>query len=230
MSYEVQFFDGDYSARQAKANEWGADAYVCHHFNAIENDNQDTQDDNATLCIVGSNASSTSEKWAALYCKKISEHFGTRNRGVVRRKRGERGDICVRKTDMPAILPEPLFVSDISQAEIAFSDEGQQHLGRLLAESIKEIFPDHGMDGKEIVIKIAFSIGHMGKDNRPNDRGAAVVGHPHSSEAELARKSLIAASTWLSKKSVLVPRDKKQIEIKIDDEFWTGEIYRVNTD
>jgi hypothetical protein len=227
--YEVKFFDGDYPERQRKANDWGADVYVCHHFNAIENDNPETQQENATLVIVGSNASQRSIEFGKNYCLQVSTLFKTRNTGVIKRRRGERGDVCLRFTKMPAILVEPLFVSDVKQAGIAASEGGQRELGRLLADSIRDCFPDD--EGR--TVKIALSIGHKGKTSRPFDRGAAVVGHPGDSEAELSEKVLRHAARYLvtsgfdEDEPPSTVREQK-IEFMIDGKRYAGKVYPVD--
>lgn len=191
--YEVIWCKGDYPARQQVANDAGCKAYVCHHFNALANDNPDTQQDNASLVIVGSNASQRSKDWAADYVDRVCAEFGTRSAGVLQRKLGERGDVCVRYTDMPAILVEPLFVSDPVQARIASTPDGQRRLAECLVDSIRASFPDD--DGG--VVRIGFSVGHKYKTSKPWDRGAAVVNSDHT-EAELAEKVLQQAASLLS--------------------------------
>jgi len=69
---------------------------------------------------------------------------------------------------MPAILLEPMFVSNPQHAEWVRSTAGQDKLARILADSIIEAFPDGS--------RIGFSVGHKYKTSRPRDRGAAVYG------------------------------------------------------
>jgi hypothetical protein len=105
-----------------------------------------------------------------------------------------RGDDNLRHTDMPAILLEPLFVSNPAHAAIVRSEDGQMRMAQVLVDSIKKFFPTGGL--------IAFSVGHKYKTSNPADRGAAVVGG--GSEAEFAEKVLLKAETMLHEIAVAV--------------------------
>ncbi len=183
--YKVTFYKGNYSTRQSKANEDKAVAYVEHHFNSSSSNTA-----NYAVVVTGSNASRTSKNWGRWYAKAIATFFETKvagDNGILVGGWNGRGDGNVKHTKMPAILLEPLFVSNHQHADIIRSESGQTDLARILVESIQRFFPDGGL--------IAFSVGHKYKKSSPNDRGAAVVGG--GSEAEFAEKVLKKAATML---------------------------------
>lgn len=168
MKYQCRIYKGDYSSRQRQANHDGAVAYVEQHFNS----SVDPQS-NCSLAIVATNASETSKKWATLYAKLVDQEFtevpkvcglnGLRVGGY-----DGRGNGNLSRTNMPAILCEPLFASNPVHADIIRSDEGQLRLAQCLVQSITQIFPNGGL--------IGMSIGHKYKSSNPNDRGAYLAG------------------------------------------------------
>lgn len=176
MTYIMKVFSGDYPDRQRDANAWGAAAYYEQHCNALQYDSDGVKD-NHCLTIVAHNASLISFKWASLLSS-YSEQMrasgplfpgkrvdgGSPFPGVLQRAHKEAGDYNLRFTDMPAILGEQRYVSDITQCTYILSDEGILDTAMGVAESIRHIFPDGG--------KIALSIGHLGKERHPYDRGA----------------------------------------------------------
>lgn len=185
--YTVKFYKGDYLARQLAANADKAVAYVEHHFNSAG------PTANYALVVVGSNASPTSVNWGSWYAKAVAERFGSkvyREDGVARGGLDGRGDGNVKHTSMPAVLLEPLFVSNPQQAEIVRSASGQAALARILAESIRRFFPLGGL--------VAFSVGHKYKTSRPNDRGAELAGG--GMEADYAEKVLQQTADMLAEK------------------------------
>jgi hypothetical protein len=183
--YTVKFYKGEYKDRQMAANADKAVAYVEHHFNSATSEQA-----NYSLVVVGSNASHTSANWGSWYAKAIAEQFGTKPydiEGIARGGLNGRGDGNVKHTNMPAVLLEPLFVSNLQQANTLRSASGQAALARILAESIRRFFPRGGL--------IAFSVGHKYKTSRPNDRGAALAGG--GTEADYAEKVLEQAAELL---------------------------------
>ena len=211
--YTVKFYKGEYLERQLAANADKAVAYVEHHFNSAG------PTANYALVVVGSNASQTSVNWGSWYAKAVAQQFGSRvyqQDGVSRGGLDGRGDGNVKHTTMPAVLLEPLFVSNPQQAEIVRSASGQAALARILAESIRRFFPLGGL--------IAFSVGHKYKTSRPNDRGAALAGG--GSEADYAEKVLEQAAALLTEaKPEPQPRtlrvmqgDKELFETQVDED------------
>jgi len=163
--YDVRFYKGNYSWRQKQANRDKCNAYVEHHFNAA------SKTSNYAVVITGYNASETSKKWGRWYANQVGQQFSVPvagTGGVLVGGFNGRGNGNLKHTNMPAILLEPLFVSNPTHAEWVRSDAGQNKLAKILADSIIEFFPDGS--------KIGFSIGHKYKSSRPKDRGAAVYG------------------------------------------------------
>ncbi len=191
--YTVKFYQGDYVARQLAANADRAVAYVEHHFNSSASETA-----SYAVVVVGANASNTSRNWGRWYAKAIAEHFGTKvagDQGILLGGWNGRGDGNVKHTAMPALLLEPLFVSNPQQAEIIRSAAGQAALARVLVESIQRFFPAGGL--------IAFSVGHKYKSSSPNDRGAALAGG--GNEADYAEKVLLKAADLLTGAAVVAP-------------------------
>ncbi len=183
--YEVRFYKGDYIQRQRQASADRAVAYVEQHFNASASPHAAY-----VVVITGSNASITSRNWGQWYSQATHREFSVPIGGDDGIKVGGyngRGDGNLKYTSMPAILLEPLFVSNPAHAEIARSDDGQTRLARVLVDSIERFFPSGGL--------IAFSVGHKYKTSNPNDRGAAVVGG--GTEADIAELVLLKAQAML---------------------------------
>ncbi len=188
--YQVRFYKGDYVDRQRAANRDHCVAYVEHHFNSAAG-----SAGNYAMVIVGSNASNTSKNWAQWYARAVASSFGlglAQGNGVVVGGFSGRGDGNVKFTDMPAILLEPLFANNPVHAAWIHSEEGQDRLAQILADSIERCFPDGGT--------VAFSVGHKYKASSPNDRGAAVAGG--GTEADFAEIVLNKAAAILVGKRV----------------------------
>jgi hypothetical protein len=197
--YDVYFYEGNYRDRQLAANDDGCICYVEHHFNCVAAPEPDY-----ALAVVGSNASATSKNWGRWYAEAVAARFGTRvggDQGILVGGYNGRGNDNVRFTDMPAVLLEPMFVSNPRQAEIVRSAEGRRRLAEVLVESIQRFFPHGGT--------VAFSVGHKYKDSAPNDRGAAVLGG--GTEADYAEMVLEAAAEMLVETE---PREERLIYVE----------------
>lgn len=198
--YEVKYYTGDYVERQEEANRDGAICYVEQHLNSREYQHEAWGlDDNPIICIVAHNASVKTKEWARLYCHLVKEAFpkiplynGT---GLLQRQYRERGDYNLRFTKMPAILPEPFWLSDEEQVELLMQTNTQRTLGHALAISIQKMFPEGGL--------VAFSIGHKGKTSQPYDRGAPVRGYKHLSEASFSEAILYHAKKLLDREETV---------------------------
>ena len=183
--YTVNFYKGNYSTRQSKANTDKAIAYVEHHFNSSSSSTA-----GYAVVVTGSNASTTSKNWGCWYAKAVATFFGTKvggDSGILVGGWNGRGDGNLKHTKMPAILLEPLFASNPRHADIIRSERGQTDLARILVESIQRFFPNGGL--------IAFSVGHKYKESNPDDRGAVLAGG--GSEADYAEKVLQKAAIML---------------------------------
>jgi len=184
-SYRLRFYRGEYRERQRDANSDGAVCYVEHHFNSCGFPEVDY-----TVVILGSNASETSREWGRYYAHGVSDEFDTPlggNDGIKVGGYSGRGNKNLYYARMPAILVEPLFASNPTHAEIIRSEEGQERLAKILADSIHRFFPDGGL--------VAFSVGHKYKTLNPRDRGARLRGG--GTEADYAELVLLKAKTLL---------------------------------
>lgn len=183
--YRSVCYRGDYRKRLEKANLEGAICYVEHHFNSSEN-----KCAAYTCALVVSSATPITKRWARAYCRCVAERLGTTMRngdGVVGLLPGDRGFSNIAAAAMPAMLIEPLFVSNVGHARMIRSREGRVALAQALADSIAEVFPNGGIVG--------LSVGHKYRDSRPQERGASVIGG--GNEADLAESVLILAADIL---------------------------------
>ncbi len=164
--YDVRFYKGNYRWRQKQANRDYCAAYVEHHFNSASNPMS-----SYSVVVTGYLASETSRNWGRWYANRVGQEFGipvAGTGGILVGGYNGRGNGNLQHTSMPAILLEPLFASNPEHADWIRSEDGQDTLARILAESIIEFFPDGS--------RIGFSVGHKYKTSRPKDRGAAVYG------------------------------------------------------
>lgn len=205
---EVKFYGSptrpmDYSERQAQANADKVDLYVEQHFNASASPKP-----NYCVVVVGSNASATSKEIGRRYATAVSREFSVPiggTDGLLIGGFNGRGDGNIRKTNMPAILLEPMFCSNPEQAEIIRSVQGQKRLADCLVRAIRSMFSDS--------VKIGFSIGHKYKRRNPRDRGAAV--HGGGTEADYAEIVLNFAADTLG--AVETPQSHT---VKLGDTLW----------
>lgn len=187
--YTVKFYRGDYYERQMAANKDKAVVYVEQHFNSA------TPTADYSCVVVANNASRTSREFGQLYARRVSEEFGCTVGGVNGIFLGGfngRGNANLVHTSMPAVLLEPLFVSNPKRAEQVRSVEGRQTLAEIIAECVRHFFPGGGL--------VAFSVGHKYKKTNPNDRGAAV--HGGGTEADYAEMVLDRAKELLEAEEV----------------------------
>jgi hypothetical protein len=216
--YEVRFYKGNYKWRQLQANRDRCAAYVEHHFNAASSSRA-----GYSVVVTGYNASDTSKKWGRWYANRVGQVFnvpvGGRG-GILVGGYNGRGNGNLKHTHMPAILLEPLFVSNPQHAQWVRSEDGQNKLANILANSIIEFFPNGS--------RIGFSVGHKYKSSRPSDRGAAV--HGGGTEADYAEivmekakvilEKYDPASKTLSQATEDVPDNDIRV-VKDGKELWT---------
>jgi hypothetical protein len=189
--YEVTFYSGEYKERQLAANRDRCIAYVEHHLNSAP------KPANYSVVVVAENASQKSRDWGRHYAAQVSAEFKTSvggDNGILVGGYEGKGNGNLIHTDMPAILVEPLFANNPAHASILKSKAGRVRLAQILADSSKRFFPKGG--------RVAFSVGHKGKQSAPQDRGAAV--HGGGTEAEFAELILLEAKRMLE--SVVVPQ------------------------
>lgn len=188
--YTVKFYEGEYDARQEAANADDAIVYFEQHLNSKEYDDPASGDDNPIMALVAHNASKRSIEIAAEYVRAVRQRFtrppmfqGGPEPGVYKVPFRGRGDFNLRLTKMPAVLLEPLWISDQLTAEDLLHGTAVRQLAMALVDTVESCFPRGGL--------IAFSIGHLGKPSAPFDRGAPVtkkVANPFGlAEADLSK-------------------------------------------
>lgn len=189
--YTVRYYEGKYRDRQNQANEDKCIAYIEHHLNSC-----DDQSAGYACVVVGKNASDKSKEWGKWYAQAVADEFSIKcggTGGILVGGYEGRGNNNIYFTKMPAILVEPLFVSNPAHVEWIKSEDGQSRLANVLFKSIKHFFPDGGLVG--------FSIGHKG--NKPGDRGAKVYGDNTMCEADYAELVLQRAESLLISDSMV---------------------------
>jgi len=180
--WTVKFYTGNYPDRQKQANSDKAICYLEGHFNASDNPRA-----GGIEIIIADNASRATRKWAEFLVTHFNFTLQTRIRhvnGIKEVSKGERGWKNIFHTKMPAVLIEPLFITN--PKELKLFDEKKDTLAYIIAGSIKTIFPDGGL--------IGLSIGHKGKESNPNDKGAKAVDGRW--EADLVEKLLLGAKNF----------------------------------
>ena len=204
--YKVIFYTGNYSERQAAANKDNCQLYIEQHLNSILHDDMSTTTDNYIMACVASNASARTQVIGMTYAKNVqlrleqalvgnfplarSQDFP----GTTRLVRGARGEANIFHAKMPALLLEPMWVSDLTSSKSLLEGTAVKALAKALIDTIEEHFPDGAT--------IGFSIGHKGKASAPHDRGAPIcdgVDNPQKlCEADLAEQILTRAATILA--------------------------------
>lgn len=216
MMYQCKFYKGDYRERQVQANADECVAYVEHHFNSSVSTTA-----GYAVVITGANASQTSRNWGRWYAQAVAREFGQTvggDQGILVGGFDGRGDFNLRFTSMPAVLLEPLFVSNPQQAEWVRSESGQTRLARILCDSIRRFFQNGGL--------IGFSVGHKYKRSSPSDRGAAVAGGGW--EAEFAEKVLLKAKAMLEQ--VETAQEERQVQVVAGDQVLFTQVIDVDAD
>lgn len=175
-----------YRERQLVANDQNAGLYIEFHLNAKEYDKPGIQDNPATV-LVTDRAHTSTQTLAKDFAASISAAFKFPNGGLVVRKAGDRAYYNLFYVKAPAILIEPLYVSDKEQAALAMTESGQKKIAQILRDCVVRAFP--------LGVKIACSLGHKFKPAPQHfDRGAPLnkdVPNPQGlAEADLAEKIL----------------------------------------
>jgi len=167
VNYRAKIYKGDYIDRQHEANEDQAICYFEQHFNSADRSA-------AYNCvIVGSNASMTSKIWGSNYSKLIESAFDIKSyrasktpQGIVVGGFNDRGNGNLKHTYMPAILAEPMFLTNPLHWRILQQTITPRLLAYITVHSILLMFPEGGLVG--------LSIGHKYKKFNPNDLGCVV--------------------------------------------------------
>lgn len=189
--FKVLRLRGNKYDKQEAANKAGADLYYEQHFNSAPEPGGSKATYSAI--VTSTNASDESLKWASDLVNRWVKRFGTKlhdwSQGNARVPAGilfggyrGRGNSNLKNTNMPAILGEPMFVSNPRQADFILTPAGKLAIAEELVASIRMMLPDGGI--------VALSEGHIHNPGRPRDRGAGVKGHPYTSEGEQAEMVL----------------------------------------
>lgn len=150
---------------------------------------------NYAMVIVPPNAPQVADPWAYCYLKHVVSTFGHAGLGQV--QRGGRGSALVQRVVAPAIVLEPGFITNREFFERITTGEGIDALGRCLAQSIIDTFPEGGL--------VALSVGHAYRDGKrltAGDPGAVVPKHydpdpAFDTEAELVDAYITSAAEHL---------------------------------
>lgn len=197
---------GEYRDRQEAANKAGVDLYLEQHINSSTSDTPDY-----ALGVVATNASERSKEVAMWYAAEAGARFDVGGPddhdvgygdGV---RVGGRGNGNLYYTNMPAVILEPWFASNPTQAKKMNTPSGIREAAELLAETVKMFVPENG--------SVALSVGHAGKPSRPNDLGAAIVGG--GTEAGWSQK-VVALAERLIVKGDEKPGKAMYLNIRVD--------------
>lgn len=178
---------GSVSHRQALASKQGVICYAEAHLNS----HTDPKPQYA-MVIAPKAMPKNAIRLAESFLEKVSKEFDIPNGGIVR---GVRGSGCVQyvKWPTPSILLEPGFISNPEFAEVLQTGEGQEFLGKCLADAIIETFPGGGLVG--------LSIGHAYRGT--GDKGANLTGTgwdpAFDQEAELCEAYIDFATEYLTR-------------------------------
>lgn len=167
---------GDYPARNRAANAAKTDLYLDFHFNA----GPSVANYCMTMFLTKSSASI-----AGALSRSMASVVGLRDMGA---KVATRGRVCIAACAMPAVILEPLFVSNPAGAAWVKNPGNLDRLADAIAATVKSYYPNGGT--------IAISTGHIGKTSSPNDRGAPVFGG--GTEAEYAAMLAAKVASRLS--------------------------------
>lgn len=106
-----------------KANDWKADFFISFHANSGGGTGTE---------VFYYSTSTAGKKMATSISKEVSEALGLRNRGA---KEGD-GYAEIRKTTMPAVIVEPLFV-DTEKDCAAYKAKGASAIANAIIKAIK---------------------------------------------------------------------------------------------
>lgn len=176
MIYEPIIYKGSYKARQIKANRDECSVYIEQHFNGVVN-----PEVNYACVVVGSNASALSIALADKYLHYLNSYLkiprAKENNGIIIGGFNGRGNNNLIHTKMPAILLEPLFITNQIVAKLD-CDNYLYTLATCIIHSIDDVLPYAG--------KIGLSIGHKYKSIWSTDKG--VKGYNGKYESDYAEK------------------------------------------
>jgi hypothetical protein len=191
--FKILFFTGDYKWRQLAANEASLDLYVEHHFNFF------TKQTNYAVVKLHQTSGTRTSKFGNMYLEAVNRRLGVSiydsprsDGGLLRLKNNSRDVFNLALLNCPAVIVEPLFLSNHQHVELLTNQGGVQLLANILTDTIREFFCD--VDEA----RIGFSVGHKYQRSAPMDRGAVCSGKSELTEADLSDTILTLSGTLLS--------------------------------
>lgn len=188
----ISFFTGDYKYRQLEANRANIDLYVEYHFNYY------SRITNYTLTKVPSDPKSLSLAFARQHGQLVHQYMGIplydkesspADAGILVCKKNSQDAYNFSLISAPAVLPQPLFLSNDAHVAIAITEQGTDLLAAILVETLRTVLPNGG--------HVGFSVGHKYQRSAPADRGSAAVCYPEFTEADIADTVLNKAAMSL---------------------------------
>lgn len=180
---KIVWLKGDYTVkkeRQQQAAEAGCDFVISFHFNSAN-------DAKANGSEIFHNERGIAETLANRLLLTITKTLKTRARGV-KRAIGSRASF-IRHYHCPAVLLEPCFISNRTEAEKMHDVSIVRALGEEIANEVAKWLPSSA--------KVGIDIGHKFKTSAPDDRGArCFFGDYEADHAEQLAK-VVAASLQL---------------------------------
>ena len=182
--WEVIRPSGDYRPRQEWARARGARLYLEQHFDAAADPRVDGS---LSIVAAGDPESAALGREYAARAAEVCPHRRVVSWGPVQVGGRGAGNVERTRTGCPSALLEPGFVSCPDFDAWAGSDAGLDALAGLIVHVVRGALPGGGV--------VALSVGHLGRNSRPVDRGAPRVGGGW--EADLAAEVVARAARAL---------------------------------
>ena len=164
--YTPIIYKGNYIDRQKQANIDKCVCYIEQHINAAA-----SQAANGAFCVVKQQPGPISVKWATSYVQGLTLAYpslikfgGPNSQGYWPGGYMGRGAGSLKYAQMPAILCEPIYITNPKHQAMLKNEADLKALAKVLVDSIVENFPKGG--------KVGLSIGHLYKTSNPYDKGA----------------------------------------------------------
>lgn len=164
MPYVILRPRGDYDTRQHVAAAAGCDLYLEQHFNSAVDPGVTYP---AGLYLDGDEPSRALAREYAARVSEVCPVRGGEPRAIPLGP-GDRGRVNLRYVASPRAILEPGFGSNPAFAAWAQSADGVEALAGALVHVVRGACPRGGV--------VALSVGHLGKAQAPDDRGAPLAG------------------------------------------------------
>lgn len=192
----VTFFSGDYRARQLMANGAQVDVYVEYHFNHF------SRSAAYSLAKVPPSPHALAIELGTTHSKLMEEYLGVEAYinakdkesppGILKMKKSSRDMFNCSLLNSPALILEPLFLSNPEHVALVVTEKGQDVLSAILTKTLRTVLPNEARDAH-----IGFSVGHKYQKESPLDRGYLAVDRPDITEADLSEVILLKAALML---------------------------------